>query len=376
MSEKNIPKVTVNTLVKEISQIYVAAIKGDWPLSMIPTPFVWGPPGVGKSAGIGQLSRVIENHTGKKVVMTDIRLLLFSPVDLRGIPVASNDRTLSEWLKPKVFDMDPSKDVVNILFLDELTAAPPSVQAAAYQLTLDHKIGEHKLPDNCIIIGAGNRTTDRSITYRMPNALANRMQHYEVIADFDSWRDWAVQNRVHPLVLGYLSFDNSKFYETDTGSEQVAFATPRSWMFVSDILNIMGDVKDLSVLFNQISGCVGNGVALSFVAWSKKHTDLPEVKDIFCGKKSKYPATMDALYALVMSMIAFVENHEKSGEVTVSELENMAIYATRFPMDYQACLYSNLCQTNSVKKKLLKISLFREWVKHQNIAGVVDFSAR
>ena len=154
---------------------------------MLPAPFVWGPPGVGKSDGAKQLKAYIERHTSKKVVVTDVRLLLFSPIDLRGIPVANQEKTFAEWLKPKIFDMDSSEDVINILFLDELTAAPPAVQAAAYQLTLDRRIGEHELPGNCLVIGAGNRTTDHSVAYRMPNALANRMQHYEVSPDFDSW---------------------------------------------------------------------------------------------------------------------------------------------------------------------------------------------
>lgn len=183
MSENNIPEVTVSGLVQELGDLYTKAIQGGWPLTMLPTPFVWGPPGVGKSDGAKQLKVYIEKHTSKKVVVTDVRLLLFSPIDLRGIPVANQEKTFAEWLKPKIFDMDSSEDVINILFLDELTAAPPAVQAAAYQLTLDRRIGEHELPDNCLVIGAGNRTTDHSVAYRMPNALANRMQHYEVCPD-------------------------------------------------------------------------------------------------------------------------------------------------------------------------------------------------
>ena len=50
--------------------------------------------------------------------------------------------------------MDAADNIVNILFLDEISAAPQSVQAAAYQITLDRVVGEHKLPDNCIVIAA------------------------------------------------------------------------------------------------------------------------------------------------------------------------------------------------------------------------------
>ena len=107
---KLIPRVTVNTLVRELGGIYTVAVKSGWPLKRIPTPMLWGPPGVGKSAGAEQLAAAIETGTGKRAAVTEVRLLLFSPIDLRGIPVANRDKTLAEWLKPAVFDMDPSEE--------------------------------------------------------------------------------------------------------------------------------------------------------------------------------------------------------------------------------------------------------------------------
>ena len=138
----------------------------------------------------------------KKVQVTDVRLLLFNPIDLRGIPTANADKTLAVWLKPQIFQMDASDEVINILFLDEITAAPQSVQAAAYQITLDRVIGEHRLPENCIVIAAGNRVTDKSVAFKMPKALANRLLHIEVSQSFASWRQWAIHNGIHEKVLG------------------------------------------------------------------------------------------------------------------------------------------------------------------------------
>ena len=363
MSEmKQIPNVTVEALVKELGTIYVKAIDASLPFSMIPAPFLWGPPGIGKSDSVRQLAAYIENHTGKKAIVTDVRLLLFSPIDLRGIPVANQNRSAAEWLKPSIFDMDPDNNVVNILFLDELTSAPTSVQAAGYQLTLDRKIGEHSLPDNCIVIGAGNRLADHSVAYRMPNALANRLQHYEVVADLESWKSWAIKNGVHPMVLGYLSFDNSKFYN-EGEMDDMAFPTPRSWMFVSNLLNILGTEGDLSILYHPVSACIGAGTALSFLSWCKNHADLPDVTDIFQGKRTKYPAKSDALYALVRSMISYVESQEKQDGITAIELENMGTYTTRLPLDYQACLYSNLRRVSSIEQKLRRMPLYKRWLR-------------
>ena len=189
----NIPSMAVGNMVDKMSDAYCRLIQNGLPLWTMPSVMLWGPPGVGKSQAVRQIAKEIEENTGKKVNVTDVRLLLFNPIDLRGIPTANEDKTLAVWLKPKIFQMDASNDVVNILFLDEISAAPQSVQAAAYQITLDRVVGEHKLPENCIVIAAGNRTTDKSVAFKMPKALANRLLHIEVEGSFDSWKKWAVQ---------------------------------------------------------------------------------------------------------------------------------------------------------------------------------------
>ena len=149
-------ELTVAQMVWQLSKAYVALIQSNTPFKNFPSVMIWGPPGVGKSQGIRQVAKNIAEQTGKKVEITDVRLLLFNPVDLRGIPTANEDKTLAIWLKPKIFQMDDSADVVNILFLDEISAAPQSVQAAAYQITLDRtndhfeRIGKILLPIECL----------------------------------------------------------------------------------------------------------------------------------------------------------------------------------------------------------------------------------
>ena len=176
----NIPTMNINKIVHELSSVYSSIINQNLPLKTVPSVMLWGPPGVGKSQAIKQIAQEIEESTGKSVVVTDVRLLLLNPIDLRGIPTSNADKTLAVWLKPQIFQMDDSDEVVNILFLDEISAAPQSVQAAAYQITLDRVVGEHKLPENCIVIAAGNRTTDKSVAFKMPKALANRLLHIDV----------------------------------------------------------------------------------------------------------------------------------------------------------------------------------------------------
>ena len=125
----NIPSVSVDDFVEEMTRVYVPTIKAGYPINMIPAAMLWGPPGVGKSQAVRRIAKEIGEKTGKTVNVTDVRLLLFNPIDLRGIPTANADKTLAVWLKPQIFQMDASDNIVNILFLDEISAAPQSVQA-------------------------------------------------------------------------------------------------------------------------------------------------------------------------------------------------------------------------------------------------------
>ena len=168
----NIPSTTVSGFTKVLAEIYAGAVSSGADLKALPTPFLWGPPGVGKSEGVRQLAELLEQKTGKSVRVTDVRLLLFSPVDLRGVPVADRNREFTNWLRPRLFAMDGSREVINLLFLDELSAAPQSVQAAAYQICLDRTVGEHRLPDNCIVIAAGTAPPTAASAIKCPRRCA------------------------------------------------------------------------------------------------------------------------------------------------------------------------------------------------------------
>lgn len=367
----NILSLSVDEAVLDLSNLYINLINNNIPLGTIPSPFLWGPPGVGKSDAVREIGKKIEEKTAKKVNVTDVRLLLFSPVDLRGVPVADERREFTNWLMPRIFDMDSSKDIVNILFLDELSAAPASVQAAAYQITLNKTIGEHRLPDNVIVMAAGNRLSDRSVAFRMPNALANRLMHIEIEVSFESFNHWAVNNNINPYVLGYLSFDRSKLMSQDLSLDDLAFATPRSWNFVSNIMNGAENGIDLDSLYHLISACVGTGNAMEFLAFCKVYKELPEIKDVLLGDMSIYPKTNDALYAFIASASTYIIKHSNNNDknrISLTELDNLCEYAERFPADFAALLYKNLSASEEINKLLLKSHAYKNWcVKNRKL---------
>ena len=135
---KNILALKVNEMINLLSPLYLKAIANKM-VADLPTLMLWGAPGIGKSQSFRAIAKKLEQITGKKVVITDVRLLLFNPVDLRGIPVPDESRTKAKWLIPEIFQMDDSPNVINLLFLDELSSCAPGLMAAAYQIVLDRK---------------------------------------------------------------------------------------------------------------------------------------------------------------------------------------------------------------------------------------------
>ena len=89
----NIPTMTVGELVKDLGNAYTKIINDNLPVTTMPSIMLWGAPGVGKSQAVRQIAKQIEKGTDKKVNVTDVRLLLFNPIDLRGIPTSNADKS-------------------------------------------------------------------------------------------------------------------------------------------------------------------------------------------------------------------------------------------------------------------------------------------
>jgi hypothetical protein len=258
--------------------------------------FLWGPPGIGKSELVEGITRDLGG------LMIDLRLGQMEPTDIRGIPFYNKDIGKMDWAEPVELpdEATAGQYPVVVLFLDELNSAAPSVQSAAYQLILNRRIGKYKLPDNVVMVAAGNRESDKGVTYRMPTPLANRFIHQEMKVDFPSWQEWAVNNNIHKDVVGYLSFAKQDLYDFDAKSASRAFATPRSWTFVSQLLD---DEDDNDTITNLIAGTVGEGLAVKFMAHRKVASKMPNPTDILSGKvKDLNVKEVSAMYSLVISM--------------------------------------------------------------------------
>jgi MoxR-like ATPase len=298
-------------------------------ISMKMPIFTWGPPGIGKSAIIKQVAAQL----GMKSI--DIRLSQMDPTDLRGVPYPANDATTKDivdavvaaasqavqatmesigsdgnafevaarvvaeaaakaaaeyagkpgmkWAPPAILPRNPDDRVV--VFLDEMNTAPQSIQAAAYQLVLDRRLGEYTLPENCVVVAAGNRQTDNGATFKMPTPLMNRFVHLELEHSFDDWYEWAIETQQDRDVVAYLTFSKADLMQFDPRSSSRGFATPRSWEFVSKMKkHNQGRNLPIPILRTLYAGAIGDGLAIKFTEFSRRAAELPNPTDILHGK--------------------------------------------------------------------------------------------
>jgi len=250
--------------------------------------FIWGPPGVGKSAIVAQLAR----ERGLELV--DIRAPLLDPTDLRGIPAVVGDR--AEWFAPSFLPREGARP--GVLFFDELNAAPPIVQASLYQLVLDRRIGEYRLPDGWCVVAAGNREQDRSVVYRMPEALSNRFVHLDFQPAFDDWRRWALSRRLHASVVAFLSLRRELLHKP--GGNERAFPTPRSWEMAADILDAYGTSLAPD---EALAGTIGTGAAIELRKFIASELSQADVDAVLSNPESaSLPTKVSSLYVLVSNI--------------------------------------------------------------------------
>lgn len=283
--------------------------------------FLWGGPGIGKSEIVAQVAKE-QNRP-----LIDIRLPLMEPTDIRGIPYLADVKVYDKngnlvkddngvpiydkefrWSTPSDLPTDEASRA--LVFFDEMSAAPPSVQAATYQIILNRRIGNYELPKETVIVAAGNRVKDKGVAYNMPMPLANRFSHLTLEVSAEDWTDWAALNRVHKDVVGYVSFQPGDLNMFNPSQDGMAFPTPRSWYFVSELIQEMdanGKLIDTSipddVLGDLVKGTVGEGPGTKFMTYRRQAANLPHAKDVLSGKITKLNnKAVDITYALTTAL--------------------------------------------------------------------------
>lgn len=281
--------------------------------------YLEGAPGIGKS-------QVVASVAAKRGAdFRDIRLSMFDPVDLRGLPAIVDGLTV--WLRPQIWPSDDTRETV--LMFDELDRAAPAVQAAAMQIVLDRRIGEHTLPASVRIVAAGNGKTDKVGTNKMPEALANRFCHLAIQPDAEAWRAWASGAGIDPALIGFLAFRPAMIHKVtmladgiSLDSNSHAFPSPRQWQEVNKLMNEPDAIRHALV-----AGLVGAAPAGEFEAFVRTMRNLPSLAAVLADPMgAAVPSDPSALYAMAAAL---------ARKATEANFGAVLTYAARMPREFE-----------------------------------------
>jgi MoxR-like ATPase len=255
------------------------------------TPFIWGPPGIGKSA--------IVRDAALALGLPCVTLLgtQIAPEDLIGVPrirALEGGGAATEFCPPRaILRSEPY-----LLFIDELNSAVADVQKAFYSLILDRRLGDYALPPGSRVVGAGNRVEDRALVRPMATALANRMIHVALETSAEAWLAWAASAQVHPLVVAFVRARPDRLVESPPVDATPAYPTPRAWHMLSDAVKTVR-----SSLWPAVAaGSVGDRAGAEWSAFARRAEQAPSLEDLALGR-APVPKDPELLYYLGASAI-------------------------------------------------------------------------
>jgi MoxR-like ATPase len=277
--------------------------------------FIWGTTGIGKSDSVKSMAMEIAKDEkldfsdtdveNGKFGFIDVRISQLEPSDLRGLPSVEKDRT--KWLTPSWLPKNPNSK--GILFFDEINLSPPSIQASCYQLILDRKLGDYKLPNGWVIVSAGNRVEDKCNVFEMSSALCNRFTHSELmIPDKDSWLKWALDNGIDNRIIAFLQFKPSSLFNFDSKNKDKSFPTPRSWAMCSKLIKELDDKNIVEIL---VSSAVGEATTLEFMAFLRLQNQI-DIKELMNNPKLVANITEIDLKYVLLGTIAEYYRKDKT----------------------------------------------------------------
>jgi hypothetical protein len=346
------------------------------------TPFVWGPPGLGKSAMFKQIAKSLG------IDIIDLRLSQLESSDLRGIPhvesfnteklvmtlvqifqegksskdikeiiddsfKSSHDYTdICRWVPPEFLPFKGVRKFNNskggILLLDEFNRARPDVLQAAFQLVLDREVGLNEIRNDWFIVAAGNLgMADGTDVVEMDTALKNRFIHFNAKVDLPCWLEWAEKAEVHPDVINFLDVrskwlypDQDELGKAEKTKDENTIITPRSWENFSNILKANSDVniKDLTYsigpnIIGVATGKFGEYLTSKEVVSPQDvvfeyHKKQNNSKTTIVEKKCK-AMTREQIHSLNAELVPFVSKSFNSWKKEVQEkaIENIHDYA-------------------------------------------------
>lgn len=291
-------------------------------------PIIRSSPGIGKS----EIVQAIADEFNLK--LNDFRLGQADITDLNGLP-RFTDNGRAEFAPFNDFPLEGDALPINpktqqpyegwLLFFDELTSAQKQIQAAAYKVLLERKIGNHRLHERVAMVAAGNLETDNAVAYAMSTALQSRLVHLELRLDQREWIQWAIENGVDRRIIAYIGFRPNHLHNFDPAHNDRTFACPRTWWFANQL--IKGREKFDEVDKSTLGGTISTGVAMEFIEFTKVFEQLPDIATIIANPQSvPVPNEPSIKYALTATLADHFDD---------KNVDQLIQYLTRFPVEHQ-----------------------------------------
>ncbi|MEU3572867.1 MoxR family ATPase [Kitasatospora sp. NPDC036755] len=286
---------------------------------------LWGEPGIGKTAALNQLADALD------LPLTTVIASVHEPSDFSGLPVVGDDPARQGVpLAPPDWAVRLVRAGRGLLFLDELSTAPPAVQAALLRLVLERRIGALRLPPGVRIVAAANPRSSAADGWELSPPLANRFVHLQwehdhevVVRGLGGVWPVATLPRLEPRALpeavalarravcGLLAARPELVHRLPTTETRRggAWPSPRSWdMTLRLVAFATAAGSSREVLSLLVRGAVGDGPGLELMA-HKERMDLPDPEDLLADPAGAVlPERGDLRQAVLDGVVAAVRN--------------------------------------------------------------------
>jgi MoxR-like ATPase len=282
---------------------------------------LWGGPGIGKTSAVLEMAEA--SGLACEIVIASIR----EPSDFAGLPVVCDSGTGVTLAAPRWAERLVEAEG-GVLFLDEVSTAPPAVQAALLRVVLERAVGDVQLPEGVAVIAAANPPDQAADGWDLAAALANRFCHLEWTIEADEWSEGLVngftamkvptyddetlaarQLSTRSLVTSFVGGRPHLLYSPprDAASAGLAWPSPRAWAMTARLLaaSALADAAD-TVTALLVSGCVGAATAAEFLAWTKD-LELPNPEAVLADPNSfRLPSRGDRAHAALSMLVSAV----------------------------------------------------------------------
>ncbi|MFJ9516702.1 AAA family ATPase [Kitasatospora sp. NPDC101801] len=291
---------------------------------------LWGEPGIGKTAAIAQLAASLD------LPLTTVIASVHEPSDFSGLPVLGDDPAEQGVpMAPPDWAVRLVRAGRGLLFLDELSTAPPAVQAALLRLVLERRIGALQLPPGVRIVAAANPRASAADGWELSPPLANRFVHLQWTHDHEvvvrglggTWPR-ATLPRLDPerlatavefarrAVCGLLAARPTLVHRLPSGETRRGgpWPSPRSWeMTLCLVAFATAAGSSREVLSLLVRGTVGDGPGLELLA-SLDRLDLPDPEELLADPAgAELPERGDLRQAVLDGVVAAVRNRPEKG---------------------------------------------------------------